>query len=294
MSKSDMWVYCNDSYILNILISGIKNDLINGELEEEQIFVLFRENKNSPNSSIISNHSIRSNIDETIINMSDILNRREPFTFEEIEDMSIDDLVPIPSLTFPHKFYYIYSFSIIDFIKSELCKGVRFFDIDILIDDEKVKLTKDIWIKYILRGHRNTNILIEFFTNIFYNSTETSHRRKLLEENKNLFMRLKFFINDLMKFKIKRLTQISLKYPEYYFSTFYFTEDEIEQFINFPTSSGITFKDLFDEFIKGKIDSTEICTSHDIAPFMYKVFGITKNFDRDPSFVKNYNKFRGI
>lgn len=112
--------------------------------------------------------------------------------------------------------------------------------------------------------------------------------------NNNLMMRLKFFIHDLTIFKFERLNQMSSVYPEYYFSRFYFTEDEIEILVNFPTSSGIIFKDLFDEYMKTKIESSEICTSHDIAPFMYKVFGVSRNFNKDPSFIKNYKKFRGL
>jgi hypothetical protein len=62
-----------------------------------------------------------------------------------------------------------------------------------------------------------------------------------------------------------------LKYPEYYFSRFYFTEEEIEELLNFPTTNGLVCKDIID--IK-KIENKngEICTSHDIAPFMYKIF----------------------
>ena len=112
--------------------------------------------------------------------------------------------------------------------------------------------------------------------------------------NKDLYLRLKFFINDLLKFNSDRLINLSVKYPEYYFSSFYFTEDEIEILINFTTLSGLTYKDLFDLFIKTRESNSELCTSHDIAPFIYSVFKINRNFNKDPSFIKNYKKFKGI
>lgn len=112
--------------------------------------------------------------------------------------------------------------------------------------------------------------------------------------NDSLLFRMKFFIYDLIKFNVERLNFISPKFPEYYFSNFYFTDDEIEYFLNFPTNSGLIYKELFDIFIKNKQNITEICTSHDIAPFIYKIFGINKNFANDPSFKKKYKAFKGI
>lgn len=115
-----------------------------------------------------------------------------------------------------------------------------------------------------------------------------------IEHNESLFIRLKFFIYDLLKFNSERLNLLSCKHPEYYFSRFYFTEDEIEELINFHISSDMTYKDLFDEFIKTKSDSVEICTSHDIAPFIYNTFNISKRFIKDPRFIKQYKKFKGL
>lgn len=97
-----------------------------------------------------------------------------------------------------------------------------------------------------------------------------------------------------MNFKEDRLFYFSTKYPEYYFSRFYFTEEEIEKLIMFPTSSELTYKDTFDIFLKSKENSTEICTSHRISPFIYKTFRINKNFSKNTSFIKRYNRFKGI
>ena len=81
-----------------------------------------------------------------------------------------------------------------------------------------------------------------------------------------------------------------MRYPQYYFSLFYFTEDEIEFLLNFPTIDG-SYKDLFDIFIKNKIN---VCSSHDIAPLLCKVFNIKKGFETDKKFNSFMKKFKGI
>lgn len=116
-----------------------------------------------------------------------------------------------------------------------------------------------------------------------------------LYENEDLFFRLKVFIYDLLKFNIDALSILSSIYPEYYFTNYHFTDDEIEFLFNIQIQSdNTTFKDLYDVFIKGISGKTYICTSHDIAPFIYNSFCINKNFIKDKSFIKRYKKFRGI
>ena len=114
-----------------------------------------------------------------------------------------------------------------------------------------------------------------------------------LHENTGLVNKIKILIYDLLKFNSntkseRRLIAISINNPGYYFNPSYFTEDEIEYLINFPTSSGLILKDLLDMFRKMKYEEgiTEVCSSHDIAPMLYKVFEIRKGFDKDKSFIK--------
>ena len=119
-----------------------------------------------------------------------------------------------------------------------------------------------------------------------------------LKNNKDLYFRLKVFINDLMKFNYSnnsdKLNNLSCNHPEYYFSLYYFTEDEIEYILDFRNSSGFTYRELFDSFIKLKENSYEICTSHDIAPFMFVIFEINRNFNKEKEFKKKYKKFKGL
>lgn len=54
--------------------------------------------------------------------------------------------------------------------------------------------------------------------------------------NEDLFLRLKFFIKDMLTFS-DNLTHISPDYPEYFFTSLHFTKEEIEYLLNFPTPS---------------------------------------------------------
>lgn len=281
IDKSDVWIECHDSFVLSLLIKGIGG--------EEIIYVIFRENKVSPNSTVMSNISIHTG---SIINDVEfnIINEIEPFTYDEINTINKEDLVLIPT-NITKNYYAVYIYSLINFFKSQLANGKRFFEIEFSFEEETIIFTKELWTKYLLRGNHNNKILVNFFADIFYNFSNSNSSLDLLKNYDNLYLRLKFFINDLLIYKNERLQFLSSRYPEYYFSLFYFTEDEIDMLINFPTSSGLLYRELFDQFIKDKI---ELCTSHDIAPFMYKIFGITKNFNKDPSFIKNYKKFKGL
>lgn len=280
-NKTDTWIECLNEYMLDLLVMGLKSD------DQEIIDIVFKENNFSPNSKIISNCSLKSN-------SSIILNSIEPFTFENIELLDKKDLVLIPSSQNMNSYYLIDSLSIIPFIKIELSNGKRFFEISLDIDNETVVFDRKIWMNYLLRSHENYKILLNFFTDIFYNSSESSNELKKLNDNKDLLKRLKFFLNDLLVFNDERLDFYSSSNTNYYFSLFYFTEDEIDYLVNFPTSSGLKYKDLFDLFIGSKKEDYNLCTSHDIAPFIYKVFGISKNFNKFQDFNTSYRRFKGL
>lgn len=100
---------------------------------------------------------------------------------------------------------------------------------------------------------------------------------------------------DLLEFS-ESLSYISIRYPEYYFTNYHFTDGEIDYFLNYTTEKGL-YKDVFMKFIKEKLDSKKevfLCTSHDIAPFIYKQFSINKNELNSKDFIKKYKKFKGL
>ena len=109
----------------------------------------------------------------------------------------------------------------------------------------------------------------------------------------DLINRLKYFVYDLLNFNEEsqeRLSKYSILYPKYYFSTFYFTEDEISFLINYQIEK-IIYKNIFDDLIKNK---NIIRTSHDITPLICRVFKLKKNFQKDKKFIIFMKKFKGI
>ena len=150
--------------------------------------------------------------------------------------------------------------------------------------------------------HSNEDIEIMNKDIKLVNKELVNRELEILHSNKELIERLKIFIYDLLKFSsndqsAQRLqTMLSRNYFEYYFTPYYFTETEIDYLVNFPTSSGLILKDLLDMFRKSKLEEgvNEVCTSHDIAPIMYKTFDIKKGFEKDKNFLKIVKKFKGV
>ncbi len=278
----DTWIKCKTAKSLNLIISGMMSQGKDGDIE-----IIFREIKESPNSTIVSKLTLNTSLTKHTafnIEVDVISNIIEPFTFSDVEDIDKEELIYIPH---DGKWYAIHSLSIPSFVKMELSKGTSFFDIELRIDDISIKFDKRIWVGFILRGNHQVEFLLDFFAEIF--SVSSSSHRKMIEfqEDEDLLMRMKFFIADLLSFKEENIIPSSV-YPQYYFSTFYFTEAEIEYLVNFPTSSGLKYKDLFDIFV---LERDVLCTSHDVAPFIYKTFKISRNFRTDKKFEKAYKRY---
>jgi hypothetical protein len=303
------WIMSPNDIVLNYLIKAFIEEMNN----DFNITLLIRETLLSPNSTpfieisdniSVSNYSLNSNNDNSEFTIG---NNLEPFSQEEIDNMDKSTLIYIPSIQYENIIFGIDSDYIINFVKSELYRGEAFFDISLNFENneigtfETIIFTKQIWTKIFIRDNINSEKLLDFFSMIFEKSISYEKEIKLIHKNIDLSNRLKLFINDLTKFNSNKLSRTRLQdvsaiYPNYYFSTFHFTEDEIEYLINFPTSSGLILKDLLDCFIADKIKegAQEICTSHDIAPIMYKTFGISKNFDKDKTYITFAKKFKGL
>lgn len=298
------WIACTNNLILSYLIEA----LIKENNNDSNITILVRENHNSPNRTPIlyfDNKSVSNNSFQSELS---ILNKIEPFTrslIDKIDDKS--SLIEIPSNKYLGGGYLLDSDYLIDFLKSKLYMGEEFFRIGLYFENsknnssEEIIFTNDIWTKYFVRCNVNSEELLIFFSEIFKTAMEYRIEIKKFHENTDLFERVKILIYDLLKFNSnndseKRLCSISVNNPGYYFNPSYFTENEIEYLINFPTSSGLILKNLLDIFRKMKFEEgiTEVCSSHDIAPILYKVFEIRKGFDKDKNFIKFVKKFKSL
>lgn len=289
------WILCPNDIILTHLISALIEE------NEPKITILLRENIKSPNTYNIPSSNVSEKLDTEVL-----INDIEPFTFrhvEEIEDKS--SLIEIPGKN--DTYYVLDSDYIIEYIKSKLYKGETFFEISLKFENkitnnlDEVVFDKHVWTNYFVRNNINSEELLEFFSGVFETTTQVEKEITNLHNNASLIERLKIFIYDLLKFNNQECSnrlqsEISLNNPGYYFTPYYFTEDEIEYLLNFPTSSGLILKDLLDMFRKSKYEEgiTEVCTSHDLAPIMYKTFNIKKGFDKDKNFQKNIKKFKKL
>ena len=301
IDSGDTWILLENNSVLNFLVKSMVVSTSN------PIDILFRENRISPNTSVIESLPSQSTGSlKTLYQFTSdsiILNDVEPFSQDPIELTDHSELVAIPSSKYPKSFYFVNADFLLKFIKTELYNGKNFFEIsfsfennknEVSTENESIIFDNKIWMQYLTRNNNFSSIFLDFFGEIFYNCTNHGKKLEELKNNDNLYLRLQVFIYDLLKFKIDRLSFVSLKYPEYYFTSFHFTDDEIEYLLNFPTSCGLIFKDSFHEFILTKEGETEICTSHSIAPYFYNVFNISRNFIDGIKFKKFYKKFSGF
>ncbi|RIA86676.1 hypothetical protein C1645_828899 [Glomus cerebriforme] len=117
---------------------------------------------------------------------------------------------------------------------------------------------------------------------------------KLHIENKSLFYKIQIFVNDLLTFNDSKNARNRLEkdpMAKFFFSNVYFSKEEIEYLFNFPTSSGLSVSKFLDVTLLDKINSHQLCSSHDLAPLIQQVFDIQKNFQKEKYFKKNLKIF---
>eukprot|EP01035_Chromulina_nebulosa_P008767 gene8767-11857_t len=82
----------------------------------------------------------------------------------------------------------------------------------------------------------------------------------------------------------------------YFMSTAYFTHEEREVLLNFPTTSGITCEVYFKIMMERKLNELGnkaiLCTSHDLAPAIAEIFGIKKGYEQEKKFRNAIKEFR--
>jgi len=107
-----------------------------------------------------------------------------------------------------------------------------------------------------------------------------------LHNDSHLWTRLKIFTADLLhKHEIERLVV-----APFYLSNIYFTDNEVEILLSFPTTDGRTLQDCLEEMFEKK-KSRGICSSHDLAPLFQTIFHIPKHFEKEKKFKTEYKNF---
>lgn len=117
---------------------------------------------------------------------------------------------------------------------------------------------------------------------------------QLRNEKPELLLKVSFWIRDMQKFNkdaeerlISSSGYLDQGYPVYVNDS-YFTLDEAKFLMTQSMPNGKSLQ----TFLGEKLNSTNIvCTSHDIAPVLYKAFGFEKTHFKSTSFNRDYKKF---
>lgn len=137
--------------------------------------------------------------------------------------------------------------------------------------------------------------LLQKFTEFCERSFSYEARVKQLhQKDENLFMKIKIFVNELNSFNNDPNTRARLESgDQFYMSDIYFTENERDYIMNFPTANGLSFLEHMNYTMqqKAKGGSTEICAAHDLVPIFIRVFDIRKGFKDEKTFINAKKKF---
>ena len=150
-----------------------------------------------------------------------------------------------------------------------------------------------VWTGFILPYSKSLRDL--FYKTIASQAIRRHELAQLRNEQPELLSKVSFWIGDMLKFNNEdaqeRLTSpsgyLDQGYPVYVNDS-YFTLDEAKFLMTQSMPNGKSLQ----TFLGEKLNSTnEVCTSHDIAPILYKAFGFEKNFSTSKHFKSGYKKF---
>lgn len=111
--------------------------------------------------------------------------------------------------------------------------------------------------------------------------------KSLHQDHSNLLTKIKIFVYDLTWFSNDPEARARLERGDQYcMSEIYFSADDRDFIMKFPTPTGLSFAQHIDLTMRDKAKSgkNEICTSHDLVPMITKVFGIQKGFQDERKF----------
>ncbi|CAG8447804.1 165_t:CDS:2 [Funneliformis caledonium] len=217
----------------------------------------------------------------------------EPFTETPLKELDSTEIMIIENIAVSWSLFS-------DFITSKLGEGVSLFNISLSAEKRNrelatIKLTRPIWCRYILREHKGADCLLELLTSTCENIMSYKiELKKLHKEDESLFYKIQIFVNDLLTFDSSEDARSRLDEnptAKFLFSDVYFSVEEIEYLLSFPTSSGLPVSMLLNVALSDKINSYQLCTSHDLAPLIQQVFNVRKDFQKENGFKNNLKKF---
>ena len=118
---------------------------------------------------------------------------------------------------------------------------------------------------------------------------------KTLHSNTHLWLRVKMYHHDLKHFSSDPAATERLlnTHQPFFMSDCYFSEDDRNFLLHFPTTMGLPLREFLDEMRNAKGgESGVICSSHDLAPIIEKVFGLRKGYEVEKRFQEEWKIFR--
>ena len=293
-ATQNSWIFCDDTLLwIRVPNDSHLNNMIRSMLASGGgIHIQLQDSSTSPNSSPHGTPSAQAKMDRTYVN------NLEPFTPEDIPSFDADDLVMIPSNNDGGRILVSWR-NLLQHINAQLASGVNLFSSMVnsscLTDDGEEMplsacLTRAVWQRYLLRNHKGYEEFLDLYSTLLENFMNHENNLKDLHENKELWMRLKIYHHDLRTFgsNSRAENRLCSTHHPFFMNDCYFDDEERRLLLNFPTSTGLPLHVFFGELQNSK---SEICSSHDVAPVIEKVFGIRKGYEKEKSFGDALKRF---
>ena len=152
------------------------------------------------------------------------------------------------------------------------------------------RLSEFVWVGSILEHSA-------FFRNFFAEHEHVKVLREqqlkeLKEKLPDLYAKVRYWIADMFHFEEgedRLQTPMEAHDVPNFMSPYYFTEMEARYLGNFSVPGSMTLK----SYLKGLVETEDnICTSHNLAPKLMRVFQIRKKFHEDKSFQIEFEEWR--
>ncbi|KAJ3047809.1 hypothetical protein HK097_011150 [Rhizophlyctis rosea] len=152
--------------------------------------------------------------------------------------------------------------------------------------------------EYLLEFVKSLSLFIDMCSNLkkYSDALKDFHKSPL-------WMKVKLYLSDLLRFGSDQDARNRLETDftaKFYLTNVYFTTDEVNFLLSFPSGSGLTFEQVLEVLMKDKMNQSragnsrdfDLCTSHDLAPVVRDVFGIRKGFEEEKIFISASKAFQ--
>lgn len=212
---------------------------------------------------------------------------------DDLGELSVGDLIVVrdgsgAKLTF-------HADTLLQAIQRDAENGICPFEGIFLAEDAdnkrcSIQLTREVWMKYLLRGHSRCGAFLDCVTAGFENLFNLEEMIKDLHRNNDLWLRIKCFHYDLTHFEQAR-SRLEGYGGEFYMSSRYFSDRELVYLLGFPTVSGGTARQALELMFATKGPMQAVCASHDLAPALERIYQIRKGYEHEKSFAAYFKKF---